>query len=98
MIMQVDVSPEDVATMKTLVSENETSKFINEAVRKAIHNAAYTAKIKKGFKDIEEGRCVTFTDEEWEKLENEYDDIDERLFALNDLLEIKKKYPHIEKF
>ena len=65
--MQVDVSPEDVATMKTLVSENETSKFINEAVRKAIHNAAYDAKIRQGL------RIVTYTEEEWEKLGLEYD-------------------------
>jgi len=71
--MQVDVSPEDVATMKTLVGENETSKFINEAVSKAIHNAAYDAEIRQGLKDLEDGRTVTYTEEEWEKLGLEYD-------------------------
>lgn len=70
MIMQVDVSPEDVAIMKSFVSEKDMSVFISDSVKKAIHNAAYTAKIKKGFKDIEEGRGITLTQDELEKMVN----------------------------
>ena len=36
-------------------------------VPKAIHNAKYFTELEEREKEIEEGRVVSFTDEEWEK-------------------------------
>ena len=72
MVMQVDLSPEYIDLMKTFADEKTIPNFINESVKKAIHNAAYDEKIRRGLKDLEEGRTVTYTEEEWEKLGREY--------------------------
>lgn len=34
--------------------------------KKAIHNAKYFAMIERSRNEIKEGKCVTFSDEEWE--------------------------------
>ena len=65
MIMQVDLSPEYMDLMKTFADEKTMPNFINESVKKAIRKAAYDEKIKQGLKDLEEGRTVTYTEEEW---------------------------------
>lgn len=40
---------------------------------KAIRNARYLAMLEKSFKQLEEGKVVSFTDEEWEAFVNEQD-------------------------
>ena len=40
---------------------------------KALHAARYYAMLDRSFKQIEEGKVVTFTDEEWEAFVNAQD-------------------------
>ena len=42
-------------------------------ILKAIRNARYLAMLDRSFKEIEEGKVVSFTDEEWEAFVNAQD-------------------------
>lgn len=39
-------------------------------VIQAVNNARYLSMLDKSFKQLEKGKCVTFTDEEWEDFVN----------------------------
>lgn len=55
--------------------KNEIDKQLAETkiidIGKAVRNARYLAMLDESFKQAEEGKIITFSDEEWEKFVNE---------------------------
>ena len=51
--------------IKSRLAEGNSLDFL-----KALHNARYFAELDRSFKQIEEGKVVTFTDKEWENFVN----------------------------
>ncbi len=66
MSITIDFSPDDMQILQTQAAEGNVSveQFSHDAIMKAARNAAYLAKLDKGFKQMEEGKFTHFTDEE----------------------------------
>ena len=62
----IDLSPSDVQFVQEQATAENVSveQFSRDAIMKAARNAAYLAKLDKGFKQMAEGRFTHFTDEE----------------------------------
>ena len=68
----IEFAPTELKYFKLeLDKQFEEGKGIN--ILKAIRNARYLSMLDKSFKELEEGKVVSFTDEEWEAFVNAQD-------------------------
>ena len=71
MSITLDFSPADVQLIQQAAAGSVSiEQFSREAILKAARNATYLAKLRKADKEIEQGKVVKFTDEEWERFIN----------------------------
>ena len=71
MSITIDLSPADVQLIQQAAAGNiSIEQFSREAILKAARNATYLAKLRKADEEIEQGKVVKFTDEEWERFIN----------------------------
>lgn len=75
MSITINLSPADVQFVQEQAIAGNVSieQFSRDAIMKAARNAAYLAKLEQSRKQIEQGKVVRFTDEEWEKFTNAQD-------------------------
>jgi hypothetical protein len=69
-----EINDELVQTLKNTYRQDEIVILPKNAyteIEKTLHNAAFTEKLQKGIKEIEEGRGIVKTMAELEALENE---------------------------
>ena len=75
MPVMLEYAPADIALIQEQAKAINTSveEFIRQTSLKAARNAAYLAKLDMSRKQLEQGKVVTFSDEEWEKYINAQD-------------------------
>ncbi len=73
MLITMDFSPADIMLIQKHAEASNLSMedFTRDTVMKAVRNAEYLAKIDRAYKNLEEGKGKTFTDEEWERFVHE---------------------------
>ena len=61
MSITIEFSPADIGLIKAQAASHDTSieEFSHDAVMRAARNAAYLAKLDRGYKQIMEGSCQT---------------------------------------